>query len=53
MDLSTGEVIGSKIREDATYTKEFMEPILTDPDFKAFIEKKFKVSKLISHDSTV
>jgi hypothetical protein len=53
VDRSTGEVIGSKIREDATYTKEFMEPILTDPDFKAFIEKKFKVSKLISHDSTV
>lgn len=52
VNRETGEVIGLKVREKDTYTKEFMEPILNDPEFKKFIENKFKVAKLINHDDS-
>jgi RecA/RadA recombinase len=44
VDKSTGELIGGKLREKDTATKEFMEPIINDPGFKEFIKQTYLVA---------
>ena len=48
VDLKTGEVIGTKVREKETRTKEFWEDMLDDEDFKAFIRSGYQIGGTIS-----
>lgn len=43
VDLSTGEVIGSKLRLKDTMTADFWEPILETTDFPEFLKKTYKI----------
>lgn len=44
VEKSTGELIGGKVREKDTSTREFMEPILNDTEFKEFVRSQYLVS---------
>lgn len=44
VDMSTGEVVEPKMRLKDTYNKEFWLPILTDPSFSSWIEKKYMMA---------
>ena len=43
VDLTTGEVIGSKLRLKDTMTADFWEPILETTDFPEFLKKTYKI----------
>ena len=43
VDRKTGE-IGDKVRYDATQTPDFMEPLLTNPEFKEFVRQKYEIA---------
>ena len=43
VDLSTGEVLGSKLRLKDTMTADFWEPILETTDFPEFLKKTYKI----------
>ena len=43
VDLDTGEMIGTKCREKDTNTKEFWQDLLSNEQFKTYIQKKFMV----------
>jgi hypothetical protein len=43
VDLTTGEVIGSKLRLKETLTADFWEPILETTDFPEFLKKTYKI----------
>lgn len=43
VDLTTGEVLGSKLRLKETTTAEFWEPILETTDFKEFLAKTYQI----------
>ena len=43
VDLTTGEVIGSKLRLKDTMTADFWEPILETTDFPKFLKKTYKI----------
>lgn len=45
VNKETGEIIDTtNLREKATHTKEFWDPILNDPTFEEWIQNEFKVS---------
>lgn len=44
VDVTTGEVIGNKMREKDTNTASFWNPILSDKTFTDFVTKKYAVS---------
>ena len=41
VDVETGEVLGNKVREKDTLTKEFWDDILDNPKFQDFVEKQY------------
>lgn len=41
VDVATGEVVGSKVREKDTLTEQFWSGILNNPKFQEFIEKQY------------
>lgn len=41
VDVATGEVVGSKVREKDTLTEQFWNGILNNPKFQEFIEKQY------------
>jgi RecA/RadA recombinase len=41
VDVETGEVLGNKVREKDTSTKEFWDNILDNPKFQEFVEKQY------------
>jgi len=43
VDKSTGEVLGSKLREKDTMCAEFWTPILDETDFKQFIRSSYQI----------
>ena len=43
VDKSTGEMVGSKLREAETMTEEFWAPILEETDFKEFIRQGYQI----------
>jgi len=43
VDKSTGEMVGSKLREAETMTEEFWTPILEETDFKEFIRQGYQI----------
>ena len=43
VDKSTGEVLGSKLREKDTMTSEFWTPILDETDFKEFVRSSYQI----------
>ena len=43
VDLTTGEVLGSKLRLKETLTSEFWEPILETTDFPEFLQKTYRI----------
>jgi len=43
VDLTTGEVLGSKLRLKETMTSDFWEPILETTDFPEFLAKTYKI----------
>lgn len=43
VDLTTGEVLGSKLRLKETLTAEFWEPILETTDFPEFLQKTYQI----------
>jgi RecA/RadA recombinase len=43
VDKSTGEVLGSKLREKETMCAEFWTPILDETDFKQFIRSSYQI----------
>ena len=43
VDLDTGEMIGTKCREKDTNTKEFWQDLLSNEQFKTYVQKKFMV----------
>lgn len=43
VDLTTGEVLGSKLRLKETLTADFWEPILETTDFPEFLKKTYKI----------
>src|SRR6056300_351072 len=45
VDISTGEVIGSKVREKDTLTEEFWADILVDEKFNEFMESQYCIGK--------
>jgi RecA/RadA recombinase len=45
VDVTTGEVIGNKVREKDTLTAEFWDGILNNPKFQEFIEKQYCIGK--------
>lgn len=51
VDPSTGEVLGSKVREKDTNTEEFWEDILNDENFKLFVSGMYKVNCASEFDS--
>ena len=48
VDVKTGELIGGKVREKETRTKEFWEDLLNDEDFKSFIRSGYQIGGTIS-----
>lgn len=44
VDMETGEMLGNKMREKDLYCEEVMKPILSNLEFKKFIEKTYKLS---------
>jgi len=44
VNIETGEVIGTKVREKDTLTEEFWRDILANPKFPEFIEKQYCIS---------
>ena len=45
VDVTTGEVIGNKVREKDTLTAEFWDDILNNSKFQEFIEKQYCIGK--------
>jgi RecA/RadA recombinase len=43
VDTATGEILGSKVREKDTHTKEFWDPILEESDFKEFVRDGYQI----------
>ena len=43
VNKSTGEMVGSKLREAETMTEEFWTPILEETDFKEFIRQGYQI----------
>lgn len=43
VDLTTGEVLGAKLRLKETMTADFWEPILNTTDFKEFLAKTYQI----------
>jgi RecA/RadA recombinase len=43
VDTATGEILGSKVREKDTHTKEFWDPILEETDFKEFVRDGYQI----------
>ena len=43
VDKKTGEV-GEKKRMAETQTKEFMQPLLDDPEFQEYVKKKYEIA---------
>jgi RecA/RadA recombinase len=43
VDTSTGDVIGTKVREKDTLTEEFWQSIFNETDFKEFTKKAFQI----------
>ena len=43
VDLTTGEVLGSKLRLKETMTADFWEPIFESSDFSEFLAKTYKI----------
>ncbi len=43
VDLETGEMLGTKVREKDTRTKEFWEDLLTDDKFKEFVKGGYQI----------
>lgn len=43
VDLTTGEVLGTKLRLKETMTADFWEPILKTTDFKEFLAKTYQI----------
>ena len=41
VDVETGEVLGTKVREKETLTEEFWKDILDNPKFQEFVEKQY------------
>lgn len=41
VDVETGEVLGTKVREKETLTEEFWKDILNNPKFQEFVEKQY------------
>lgn len=54
IDKSTGE-IGDKVRLVDTQTKEFMQPLLDNPEFAQFVKKKYEIaySNIMGEDSVL
>jgi len=44
VNIETGEVIGTKVREKDTLTEDFWRDILANPKFQEFIEKQYCIS---------
>lgn len=43
VDMETGELIGNKLREKDTVTKEFWEPIFNETDFKEYVKSYYTI----------
>ena len=43
VDLETGELVGTKVREKDTNTAEFWEPIFKDTNFKEFVKQGYQI----------
>lgn len=43
VDKSTGEMVGSKLREKETMTPEFWDPIFKETDFKEFVRSSYQI----------
>ncbi len=43
VDKTTGEMVGSKLREKETLTEDFWNPILNETDFKEFIRSSYQI----------
>ena len=43
VDKSTGEFIGTKVREAETLTEEFWMPIFEETDFREFVKKQYTI----------
>jgi RecA/RadA recombinase len=43
VDTATGEILGVKVREKDTHTKEFWDPILEETDFKEFVKDGYQI----------
>lgn len=43
VDKTTGEMVGSKLREKETLTEDFWNPILNGTDFKEFIRSSYQI----------
>jgi hypothetical protein len=43
VDRSTGELVGTKVREKDTLNKEFWEDILSSDEFKKYITDSFQI----------
>lgn len=43
VDKSTGEILGSKLREKDTLNSEFWNPILEETDFKEFVRNMYQI----------
>lgn len=55
VDKSTGEVIGSAVREKATQTEEFLGVVLKRESFKQWVRDKYKLAqgKMIASDEVI
>jgi len=45
VDVETGEVLGTKVREKETLTEEFWKDILDNPKFQEFVEKQYCIGQ--------
>ena len=43
VDTATGEILGTKVREKDTHSKEFWDPILEETDFKEFVRDGYQI----------
>lgn len=43
VDKTTGEMVGSKLREKDTLTEDFWNPIINETDFKEFIRSSYQI----------
>jgi len=52
VDKSTGEFIGSKVREKETLSEEFWKPIFDETDFASYLKESFSIggNKIIELD---